>query len=178
MKLAFLNFATFQTFISLYVKETWFTYIAASLFFNATGEEIDYNQLPIPLPSSATTSFNFNEAYASALGPNSLPREFYIVPADVHLPMWTSTPQLAPVAANPNEELLEIWAAAKLELKNAPIFTQRRDDSEIENVMDHSGSEDETNDSGADTVESTSGISRVCPPLAIVLFGCLFLFLI
>ena len=33
-------------------------------------------------------SFDFTEFYAKPLGPNALPREWYLIPADVHLPVW------------------------------------------------------------------------------------------
>ena len=35
-----------------------------------------------------TYRFDFSEAYVRALGPDSLPREWYRLPADIHLPVW------------------------------------------------------------------------------------------
>ena len=111
-------------------RRIMFTYFAGQVFFN-TSETLSYPELLFPLPTPAETRFNFRETYFAALGPNALPREFYIIPAEKRLQMWPVSPQLAPTPENPNTELLEIWAAASSEFVNAPLFVQSAVEVEV-----------------------------------------------
>ena len=127
-----------------------FTYFAGQVFFT-TSETLSFPELLFPLPSAAETRFNFRETYFAALGPNALPREFYIIPAEKRLQMWPVSPQVPPTPENPNSELLEIWAAASSEFANAPLFVQDAAGAEAEVPLPPVG-----DDSGAFALSATT----------------------
>ena len=46
---------------------------------------------PIAFPTRAGARFNWNMMFSSDMGPDALPRQFYLIPARKHLNMWAST---------------------------------------------------------------------------------------
>lgn len=46
---------------------------------------------PIAFPTRATARFNWNMMFSSAMGPDALPRQFYLIPARKHLNVWTAS---------------------------------------------------------------------------------------
>ena len=46
---------------------------------------------PIAFPTRASARFNWNMMFASAMGPDALPRQFYLIPARKHFNIWTAS---------------------------------------------------------------------------------------
>mmetsp|Transcript_23274 Transcript_23274/g.51088 ORF Transcript_23274/g.51088 Transcript_23274/m.51088 type:complete len:609 (+) Transcript_23274:1160-2986(+) len=44
--------------------------------------------LPLPMPTTADVSFNFNMMFVPEMGKNALPREWYVIPAHRHYDVW------------------------------------------------------------------------------------------
>ncbi|XP_065177353.1 uncharacterized protein LOC135808136 [Sycon ciliatum] len=73
------------------------------------GETYFFNfSFPLPLTSRAIPTFNFFEYYSAKLGKYALPREWYLIPPDVHLPSWPGDMHRYPSSrqSNPDVEWL------------------------------------------------------------------------
>ena len=88
--------------------------------------DMDITDVPIPFPTAATARFTVDATYEPYLGPKSLPREFYSIPADVHAAFWIQNPGSLPVAGEDgrpiNLDILQAWQAASLEFPQAPLL--------------------------------------------------------
>ena len=74
---------------------------AAKVGHLASGGEAEWSKMhekswvssPIAFPTKAKGRFNWNMMFAEAMGPNALPRQFYIIPGRRHINLWASTPE-------------------------------------------------------------------------------------
>lgn len=89
--------------------------------------DMDITDVPIPFPSSASARFTVDCSYEPYLGPRSLPREFYVIPADVHVAMWIEDPGTLPYVGTDGQamhtDILRAWRRAAEEFSRAPLLS-------------------------------------------------------
>ncbi|XP_065187535.1 uncharacterized protein LOC135818131 isoform X3 [Sycon ciliatum] len=90
------------------------------LTFNTYGFTV-----PLPLPSSALTRFDFTEVYIRELGPDSLPREWYTLPGTMRLPRWTSGTSKYPLDSAQQVALLGLYQDALTEFRRGTSFEEQ-----------------------------------------------------
>lgn len=89
------------------------------------GEEAmpSLDRLPRPLPTRAEVHLSVDTIFDPYLGTRALPREFYSLHADVHLPLWAESSGKLPRSSDAGSEgILPLWKIALLELASAPML--------------------------------------------------------
>lgn len=89
--------------------------------------------LPLPLPTTGYVRFALANYFEPYLGPRALPREFYQVQADIHMPLWVRDPGFLPgqemgnsSVENQEWDIVRAWTAAHRAFGRCPHIDEWR----------------------------------------------------
>mmetsp|Transcript_8874 Transcript_8874/g.25564 ORF Transcript_8874/g.25564 Transcript_8874/m.25564 type:complete len:1086 (+) Transcript_8874:110-3367(+) len=122
--------------------------------------QVDFTHLPVPLPSTVEVRFGTDAVFEPYLGEQALPREFYNLAADVHIPLQAALPGTLPAPGGlVSSGITRVWDFCFTQFSLAPLLSQWRPPQGTGG--NGSGSVDDDDDGGGSKDETVVAVSAV-----------------